>query len=177
MKPVTRKRYTAEFKAQAVGLVGLGKPVSEVAEDLGIGDGRPLRVGAQGLATCAARERRAASRRRAARSGRAAQVATRKCQPQTGERHFKKGCRHPRDQTPAGRRAMIAARRAENRRQHSQSLRGARRGPQQLLPRRHTHRDPSRRRRPWANSSRPSSGATADATATAAWPRNSPIGA
>ena len=37
MKAVTRKRYTAEFKAQAVGLVDLGKPVSEVAEDLGIG--------------------------------------------------------------------------------------------------------------------------------------------
>jgi transposase len=37
MKPVTRKRYTAEFKAQAAGLVGLGKPVPEVAEDLGIG--------------------------------------------------------------------------------------------------------------------------------------------
>ena len=37
MKSVTRKRYTAEFKAQAVGLVGLGKPVPEVAEDLGIG--------------------------------------------------------------------------------------------------------------------------------------------
>ncbi|MEA3208297.1 MAG: transposase [Chthoniobacter sp.] len=37
MKAVTRKRYTAEFKAQAVGLVGLGKPVPEVAEDLGIG--------------------------------------------------------------------------------------------------------------------------------------------
>jgi transposase len=37
MKPVTRKRYTAEFKAQALGLVALGKPVSEVAEDLEIG--------------------------------------------------------------------------------------------------------------------------------------------
>ena len=37
MEPVTRKRYTAEFKAQAVELVGLGKPVSEVAEDLEIG--------------------------------------------------------------------------------------------------------------------------------------------
>ena len=37
MNRVTRKRYTAEFKAQAVGLVGLGKPVPEVAEDLGIG--------------------------------------------------------------------------------------------------------------------------------------------
>jgi len=37
MNSVTRKRYTAEFKAQAVELVGLGKPVAEVAEDLGIG--------------------------------------------------------------------------------------------------------------------------------------------
>ena len=37
MKTVTRKRYTAEFRAQAVGLVNLGKPVAEVAEDLGIG--------------------------------------------------------------------------------------------------------------------------------------------
>ena len=36
MKSVTRKRYTKEFKAQAVQLVGLGKPVSTVAEDLGI---------------------------------------------------------------------------------------------------------------------------------------------
>ena len=39
MKAVTRKRYTAEFKAQAVGLVGLGKPVSAVAEDLGLSQG------------------------------------------------------------------------------------------------------------------------------------------
>ena len=39
MNPVTRKRYTAEFKAQAVGLVGLGKPVSDVARDLGISEG------------------------------------------------------------------------------------------------------------------------------------------
>ena len=37
MRTVTRKRYSAEFKAQAVELVGLGKPVSEVAEDLEIG--------------------------------------------------------------------------------------------------------------------------------------------
>ena len=37
MKTVTRKRYTPEFKAQAVGLVGLGKPVPDVAEELGIG--------------------------------------------------------------------------------------------------------------------------------------------
>ena len=39
MKAVTRKRYTAEFKAQAVELVALGKPVPEVAEDLEVGAG------------------------------------------------------------------------------------------------------------------------------------------
>ena len=39
MKSVNRKRYTPEFKSQAVGLVGLGKPVPEVAEELGIGSG------------------------------------------------------------------------------------------------------------------------------------------
>ena len=37
MKAVTRKRYSAEFKTQAVNLVALGKPVPEVAQDLGIG--------------------------------------------------------------------------------------------------------------------------------------------
>jgi len=37
MKAVTRKRYTAEFKAQAVALVGLGKPVPEVAAELEVG--------------------------------------------------------------------------------------------------------------------------------------------
>jgi transposase len=39
MNPVTKKRYTAEFKAQAVGLVGLGKPVSAVSQDLGVSEG------------------------------------------------------------------------------------------------------------------------------------------
>ena len=34
---MTRKRYTAEFKAQAIELVEFGKTVSEVAEDLEIG--------------------------------------------------------------------------------------------------------------------------------------------
>ena len=51
MEPVTRKRYTAEFKAQAVELVGLGKPVPEVAEDLEIGTGvlyRWMRDGGRG---------------------------------------------------------------------------------------------------------------------------------
>ena len=50
MEPVTRKRYTAEFKAQAVELVGLGKPVPQVAEDLEIGTGvlyRWMRKGGQ----------------------------------------------------------------------------------------------------------------------------------
>ena len=36
MKMKTRKRYTDEFKAQAVELVNFGKPVPEVASDLGI---------------------------------------------------------------------------------------------------------------------------------------------
>ena len=59
MKPVTRKRYTAEFKAQAVELVGLGKPVAEVAEELEIGTsllyrwvlkgGQPAQLGSGGL--------------------------------------------------------------------------------------------------------------------------------
>src|SRR5580704_279811 len=59
MKTVTRKRYTAEFKAQAVGLVGLGKPVVEVAEDLGISTSilygwmrkgaQPAQLGSEGL--------------------------------------------------------------------------------------------------------------------------------
>jgi transposase len=39
MPTVTRKRYTAEFKAQAIGLVNLGKPVAEVAQDLEISEG------------------------------------------------------------------------------------------------------------------------------------------
>lgn len=39
MKLVTRRRYTAEFKAQAVSLVGLGKPVGDVAVELEIGEG------------------------------------------------------------------------------------------------------------------------------------------
>jgi transposase len=37
MTTVTRKRYTPEFKAQAVELVALGKPVPEVAREFGIG--------------------------------------------------------------------------------------------------------------------------------------------
>ncbi|MFT5404231.1 MAG: transposase-like protein, partial [Verrucomicrobiales bacterium] len=36
MKMKTRKQYTDEFKAQAVALAKLGKPVSEVAKDLEI---------------------------------------------------------------------------------------------------------------------------------------------
>ena len=56
---MVRKRYTAEFKAQAIELVGLGKSVPEVAEELGIGssilyrwvgkDGQPVPFGSQGL--------------------------------------------------------------------------------------------------------------------------------
>lgn len=39
MKIVTRKRYTAEFKSQAVALVKMGKPVAEVSHELCIGSG------------------------------------------------------------------------------------------------------------------------------------------
>ena len=39
MEAVTRKRYTREFKAQAVGLVEVGKPVRDVARDLGVSEG------------------------------------------------------------------------------------------------------------------------------------------
>lgn len=59
MKSVTRKRYTPEFKAQAVRLVGMGKPVPEVAEDLEIGTSilygwvrqgsQPAQLGSAGL--------------------------------------------------------------------------------------------------------------------------------
>jgi transposase len=35
----TRKRFSADFKDQAVSLVATGKPVSVVAQELGIGDG------------------------------------------------------------------------------------------------------------------------------------------
>lgn len=46
---MARKRYPAEFKAQAVELVRLGKAVPVVAEELGIGEGNLYRwVGPQG---------------------------------------------------------------------------------------------------------------------------------
>ena len=37
MRTKTRKRYTKEFKAQAVGLAQCGRPVAEVAEELEVG--------------------------------------------------------------------------------------------------------------------------------------------
>lgn len=39
MIQMIRRRYSAEFKAQAVELVHMGKPVPEVAQELGIGSG------------------------------------------------------------------------------------------------------------------------------------------
>ena len=36
---IRRRRYTKDFKLQAVGLVNLGKPVPEVAQELGLSDG------------------------------------------------------------------------------------------------------------------------------------------
>ena len=66
MKAVTRKRYTAEFKAQAVELVGLGKPISQVAEELEIGTSllyrwmpkgaQPAQLGSEGLRVPQARD-------------------------------------------------------------------------------------------------------------------------
>ena len=37
MKTVIKKRYSAEFRARAIELVRLGKPVAAVAEELGLG--------------------------------------------------------------------------------------------------------------------------------------------
>jgi transposase-like protein len=37
MKKQTRRRYTAEFKAQAVELLQAGRPAAELAHELGIG--------------------------------------------------------------------------------------------------------------------------------------------
>ncbi len=39
MTPVNRRRYSAEFKAQAISLVEMGKPVGQVAQDLEISEG------------------------------------------------------------------------------------------------------------------------------------------
>ena len=85
MKTMIRKRYTSEFKTQAIELVSLGQPVPEVAEDLGIGtsilygwvrsQAQPAQLGSAGLL----------SRRRAARSARVAPAAARGGQPQIGE--------------------------------------------------------------------------------------------
>ena len=56
---MTRRRFTAEFKAQAVALVDAGKPVAEVAQDLEISEGglyawvrqsaQPAQLGSAGL--------------------------------------------------------------------------------------------------------------------------------
>lgn len=62
MKQSSRNRYSAEFKAQAIELVKLGKPVPEVAAELCIGAGilyrwtesvrkhsQPAQLGSEGL--------------------------------------------------------------------------------------------------------------------------------
>lgn len=49
MRSTSRRRYTAEFKAQAVELLRLGKRVPVVAEEVGVGEGSLYRwVGPQG---------------------------------------------------------------------------------------------------------------------------------
>ena len=37
MKTVKRERYSNDFKDRALAMVGLGRPVAEVAQELGIG--------------------------------------------------------------------------------------------------------------------------------------------
>jgi len=59
MKLKERRRYTEEFKTQAVELVKLGKPVHEVAKELGIGSSmlyrwvhqaiKPAQLGSEGV--------------------------------------------------------------------------------------------------------------------------------
>jgi transposase len=55
MATKTRRRFTEEFKAQAVELLQSGKPVSELAEELGIGSDllyswrRSAQAGSEGM--------------------------------------------------------------------------------------------------------------------------------
>ena len=88
-KPI--KRYTAEFKAQALELVTTGKRVSQIAQELSL------------AAICSTTGK--ATRR--TRSGRAECSAARKLPPQSGERHFKKSSSYPRHQNPSELRQMI----------------------------------------------------------------------
>jgi transposase len=39
MSQMSRKRYSAEFKARAVELIQMGRPVMELSEELGVGSG------------------------------------------------------------------------------------------------------------------------------------------
>jgi len=67
MKTVKRQRYSNEFKDRALTLVGLGRPVPEVAQELGIGTSilyrwtLAQRQGAQDAPSCAACARRTPS--------------------------------------------------------------------------------------------------------------------
>src|SRR5690606_13278059 len=99
------KRYTSEFKAQAVELLSTGKPVPGCRRTLH--QQQPALPLAAGLAGNAGRERRPTSRRRAGRCGRPAFPAARKRPPQDGERHFKKSRGHIGHQTPTQLREMI----------------------------------------------------------------------
>lgn len=68
MKPVAKKRYTAEFKAQAVELVRIGRPVREVAMELEVSagllyawvykdrDSQPAQLGSEGVRVPQARD-------------------------------------------------------------------------------------------------------------------------
>lgn len=57
MKTLKRERYSNDFKDRALAMVGLGRPVAEVAQELGIGTSilyrwtLAQRQGAQGVTT------------------------------------------------------------------------------------------------------------------------------
>jgi transposase-like protein len=99
MNTVIRKRYSSDFKAQALELVSLGKTVPQVAQELGIGTSILYRwAQPQGP--------RGGGGGGGAR-GRPPPTARGQRPPAHGERHFKKSRRHPRHTTPVQTRTMI----------------------------------------------------------------------
>jgi transposase-like protein len=64
MKTVKRERYSNDFKDRALAMVGLGRPVAEVVQELGIAELRRLRKENQnGAGMLSLRWRRAAAAR------------------------------------------------------------------------------------------------------------------
>ena len=84
-----RKQYTPEFKAQAIELLAIGRPVAELAEELCISANLLYSWKSSSQAAQGGSEVWA-SRRRERRSGRPARPAARNRPPPPGKRHFKK---------------------------------------------------------------------------------------